>query len=272
MLRGINSESVDLIYLDPPFNKKKVFTAPIGTTAEGASFKDIFREEDVKKAWIALIKKDYPKIYSLLKGVEIFGGKYNWCYLTYMAIRLIECHRVLKRTGNLYLHCDPIMSHYLKLLLDCIFEERNFRNEVVWWYKDPSGGSKRNFRKKHDILFFYSKTDDYFFNVDAVRLPYAENTLKQERSKTTSFGRIVKTNPLGKLPDDVFEIAIINSQAKERVGYPTQKPIALIERIINASSNKGDTVLDPFCGCATTCVASGRVESRCVFCAYVVGD
>ena len=113
-------------------------------------------------------------------------------------------------------------------------------NDIVWWYKDPSGGTTRSFRRKHDLLLFYAKTPNYIFNVDAVRVPYSEGTIQQAEKGTTSFGRVVKVNPLGKLPDDVFEISIINSQAKERTDYPTQKPEALLERIIKASSNQGD--------------------------------
>ncbi len=125
VLQGINASCIDLIYLDPPFNKKKVFTAPIGSSAEGASFRDIFRAEDIKKEWLLEIKEGHEKIYSFLDGIKIIEGgtSYNFCYLAYMAIRLIECHRILKDTGSLYLHCDPTMSHYLKILLDCVFGE-----------------------------------------------------------------------------------------------------------------------------------------------------
>ena len=119
ILRGIDSDCVDLIYLDPPFNKKKVFTAPIGSNAEGASFSDIFREEDVKDDWLQDIKEDHYFIHNLLSTVKVIEGRasYNFCYLAYMAIRLIECQRVLKPTGSIYLHCDPTMSHYLKLII-----------------------------------------------------------------------------------------------------------------------------------------------------------
>ena len=144
ILRGINSNCIDLIYLDPPFNKNKTFTAPIGTSAEGAEFKDIFEEKDVKDEWLRAIEIKHPKIYSLIDGVRSVSNKYNWRYLSYMAIRLIECHRVLKVTGSLYLHCDPTMSHYLKLLMDCIFEEKNFRNEIIWKRK-----THKRVRKKH---------------------------------------------------------------------------------------------------------------------------
>ena len=130
----------DLIYLDPPFNKNKIFTAPIGSNAEGASFSDIFREEDVKEDWLLDIKEDHFAIHNLLSAVRVIEGRtsYNFCYLAYMAIRLMECQRILKSTGSIYLHCDPTMSHHLKLLLDCIFGEKNFLNEVIWAYR--SGG------------------------------------------------------------------------------------------------------------------------------------
>ncbi len=163
VLRGINSDSVDLIYLDPPFNKNKVFMAPIDTTSEGASFVDIFREADVKEEWLYLIKKKYKKTYGLIEGVKQFGNKYNWCYLSYMAVRLMEIRRVLKDTGSVYLHCDPTMSHYLKLLLDCIFDEKNFRNEIVWCYSRPSAPKQRQLSRVHDIIFWYSKGDHWLF-------------------------------------------------------------------------------------------------------------
>ena len=119
VLQGINGESVDLIYLDPPFNKKKTFTAPIGSSAEGASFKDYFREEDVKDEWVETIKEDHIELYNFLNGVKSVSNSkhylYNYCYLCYMAIRLIEMRRVLKDTGSIYFHCDPTMSHYIKI-------------------------------------------------------------------------------------------------------------------------------------------------------------
>ena len=124
ILRGIDTKSVDLIYLDPPFNKKKVFTAPVGTSAEGASFQDIFKESDIKEEWLGLIAESYPTLYDYINGIGHIGHKSNKYYLCYMAIRLIELHRVLKDTGSLYLHCDSTMGAYLKLLLDSIFGEK----------------------------------------------------------------------------------------------------------------------------------------------------
>ena len=164
ILEGINSNSIDLIYLDPPFNKNKVFTAPIGTSAEGASFSDIFREEDVKDEWLKTIEEDHDELYKFLCGIKNRGNEYNFCYLCYMAIRLIECQRILKDTGSLYLHCDPTMSHYLKLLLDVIFGEKNFRNEIIWHYynKMPTGGKVLD--RQHDIIFHYTLNKKYTLN------------------------------------------------------------------------------------------------------------
>ena len=130
ILRGMNSDTVDLIYLDPPFNTKKTRTSTIGKSSEEASFKDIFREEDVKDDWEQTIKEDNFNLHYFLLGIH--GNNYNYSYLCYMAIRLIEMQRILKDTGSLYLHCDPTMSHYLKIVLDCVFGEKNFRNEIVW--------------------------------------------------------------------------------------------------------------------------------------------
>ena len=257
ILRGIDSDCIDLIYLDPPFNKKKTFTAQIGSHAEGASFSDIFREKDIKDEWLQDIKEDYFSIHNLLTAVRAIEGRtsYNFCYLAYMAIRLIECQRVLKPTGSLYLHCDQTMSHYLKLLLDCIFGEKNFRNEIAWWY-GGGGASQKNWAKKHDIILYYSKTEDLIFNTDAVREDYKWD--KGQRRADGSARDLKK----GKLPDNVFQLHGIMPWAKERTGYPTQKPLVLLERIIAASSPVGGVVLDPFCGCATTCVAAERL-GRC---------
>ena len=143
VLRGIDSNTVDLIYLDPPFNKKKQFTSPIGSSAEGASFKDYWGLEDVKSAWIEILKEKHPKIANFLATTDNIGHKSNKYYLTYMAVRLIEMHRVLKETGSVYLHCDPTMSHYLKLLMDCIFGYQNYINEIVWCYHGPGSPNMR---------------------------------------------------------------------------------------------------------------------------------
>ncbi|MBC6428938.1 MAG: GIY-YIG nuclease family protein [Cellvibrionales bacterium] len=291
VLRGINDSCIDLIYLDPPFNKNKVFSAPLGSSAEGTSFKDIFREEDLKEEWLQEIAEERPDLFHFLTAIKLVGKPYNFAYLAYMTIRLLECFRILKDTGSLYLHCDLTMSHYIKLMLDCIFGENNFRNELVWCYKDGAN-SKSQYNKKHDNLLFYSKGHDYTFNYEAILRPLAESTVKKYRHQDSKgkyrlMGRGIVSSPIkskrdvspkweqmnpelvyrhymkkGALPLDWLEMPPINQNSKERTKYPTQKPLALLDHIIRASSNAGDTVLDPFCGCATTCIAAEK-QSRC---------
>ncbi len=202
-------------------------------------------------------------------GLKDYGNKYNFCYLVYMAIRLIECHRILKDTGSLYLHCDPTMSHYLKILLDCVFGEKNFRNEIVWCYTRMSAKGQRKLSQAHDIIFWYCKSNRWTFNVDEIRLPYAQGsknregyTLNRLGSGYSKEGKTV-LNPIGKFPED-WMTYIPYLRGKERTGYPTQKPLALLERIIQASSKKGELVLDPFCGCATTCIAAEKLGRKWV--------
>ena len=254
-----NNIKADLIYLDPPFNKKKTFTAPIGSRAEGAEFSDIFREEDVKEEWLETIKEDYDSIYSFLMGIKDYGNKYNFCYLAYMGIRLIEMRRVLKDTGSIYYHCDPTASHYIKIIMDGIFGRENFRNEIVWGYKS-GGASKNDFAKKHDIVLRYSKTRNCFFH----SLKYKRYLLRDEKTgkeigkdprkeKVKYYKDKIGTYRLNLMRDVWDDIGIISPNSKtERLGYPTQKPLALLDRIIKASCPMDGIVLDPFCGCGTT--------------------
>ncbi len=260
-MQGINSECIDLIYLDPPFSKNKKFTAPSGSSAEGAEFSDIFRNEDVKEEWLITISEDHAELYHYLNGVKGVGKPFNLAYLAYMAIRLIECHRVLKSRGSVYLHCGPAMSHYLKTTMDCIFSEGNFRNEVIWHYYNGTSNIRRAYVRKHDVILFYAKdAKSASFDEDAAREPYAadSNFVKNP----SSYQSVYLPNPLGKRMHDVWRMPTINNMAKERAGYPTQKPLALLDRIIRASSSEGDMVLDPFCGCATTCVAAERLNRQ----------
>ncbi len=274
ILQGINSNSIDLIYLDPPFNKKKIFTAPLVSSAKGASFSDIFRAKDVKDEWLQTIKEDQDKLYSFLESVRVIEGRtsYNFCYLAYMAIRLIEMHRILKDTGSIYYHCDPTMSHYIKILMDIIFGEKNFRNEIIWSYQG-TGQPKIHFKRKHDILLFYAKTNKAFFSHDGSSEPISEfSKSKYTKHDDKGYYKEIKHSDSGKLYKqyirhfqrmrDVWDIPIVNVMAKERTDYPTQKPLALLERIIKASSNEGDIVLDPFCGCATTCIAAEKLNRQ----------
>ena len=262
ILRGINTGTIDLIYLDPPFNTKKVFTAPIGSSAEGASFKDIFTQEDVKDEWVQSIKEDHDTMYHLLNAVKNIEGRtsYNFCYMAYMAIRLIECHRILKETGSVYLHCDPTMSHYLKLLLDCVFGGINFRNEIIWrigWvsgYKTKKVGWIRN----HDTLLYYTKAPRALSTFNKEYIPYPKGYTRRDGSAPNGRGIPIE-DTWNCHSGDVLDSIMIKSFSTEKVGYPTQKPLKLLERIIRASSNQGDIVLDPFCGCATTCVAAEKL-------------
>lgn len=261
ILRGINSECIDLIYLDPPFNSKANYAAPIGSKAAGAEFKDTWSLSDIDVAWLDLIETKYNAVNRVIQAAMTDSDK---SYLIYMAARLLEMHRILKADGSIYLHCDPTMSHYLKLLMDAIFGRKMFRNEIVWHYPSMSRASKW-FPKKNDIVLFYTKSDEYTFNADDehVREQYADSTKQRAKYGGAGFTRKQgKSNYLKsetKLADTVWKIPHVKSR-KERIGYPTQKPLKLLERTISASSNKGDIVFDPFCGCATTCVAADRLH------------
>lgn len=186
-------------------------------------------------------------------------------YLLNMAIRLKPMHRVLKKTGSIYLHCDPTASHYLKMLMDAIFGHRNYINELVWSYR-TGGVSKRHWPKKHDVLFLYDKSPK---QNSGSRSKHATHNPEQERifyekpffnSNVDEMGRIFADVYIR----DVWDIPAVINVSKERTGYPTQKPIALLERIIKSSSNEGDVVLDPFCGCGTTLHAAEELDRQWV--------
>ena len=285
ILQGINSNSIDLIYLDPPFNKNKVFTAPIGSSAEGASFKDWFREEDVKDEWVQTIKEDHIELHNFLTGIKTISTNkyylYNYCYLAYMAIRLIEMRRILKDTGSIYLHCDPTMSHYIKLLMDIIFGEKNFKNEIVWKkYGGVKNYAKMKLTTATDSIFYYSKTKISALNpvYEKASESYIKAEYKYEdkdgvyallRGRNYQVTGKPKKKYLRDFPGSLItslwlgeDVAPLNTSSRERVGYPTQKPLTLLERIIKTSSKEGDIVLDPFCGCATTCVAAEKLHRQ----------
>ena len=325
ILRGMNSECVDLIYLDPPFNSNQNYAAPVGSKAAGAAFKDTWTLSDLDVAWMGLVADEQPAIAYTLKAAGVTHGKGMQSYLTMMAVRLLEMRRVLKETGSIYLHCDPTASHYLKLLMDAIFGHGNFRNEIIWQRTLAKSQTFRQLPSNHDIIFGYQKTSAATWNIDAAYIPYDVENLPpktaakynhcdsegrryrldnltspaqnrpnlhyeflgvtrvwrwtKERMQAAYDNGIVVQPSLGAVPSmkryldeqkglplgDVWvDIPPINSQAKERTGYPTQKPIALLERIISACSNPGDVVLDPFCGCATACVAADKLGRQWV--------
>ena len=343
MRKHLPDASVDLVYLDPPFNSNRdynlLFREQSGEPAQGQikAFTDSWQWSE--RAYDEFCQTcPLPALVELVQGfVRTLGRNDLTAYLVMMAPRLVELHRVLKPTGSLYLHCDPTASHYLKVMLDVIFGARHFRNEIVW-KRTSAHSSARRWGDVHDILLFYSKTENYTWNAVfqpheakhveskytfadtrgrympsdltgagrtsgdsgkswrgydpsalgrhwAVPRKIVEELVGKERASqmTTQekldlldahgyihwpaqgkgFPRFKKYLSEGTLIQDVItDIPPINSQARERLGYPTQKPLALLERILQASSNAGDTVLDPFCGCGTAIVAAQKLNRR----------
>ena len=257
VLRGMNDESVDLIYLDPPFNSKTNYAAPIGSQAAGAEFKDTWTLDDLDVAWLDLIEAKHP---ALNKVIHAAMTKSDKSYLIYMAARLLEMKRVLKDTGSIYLHCDPTMSHYLKLVMDAIFGRKMFRNEIVWCYK-LGGRPGKGWPKKHDVILYYTRSDQFSFDQDSIRIPYESSGGYISSGRKIVGDKVYHVNPNGKVPEDWWPIPALNRQSKERVGYPTQKPLKLLQRIIRASCPDDGIILDPFCGCATACIAA-EIEQR----------
>ena len=217
---------------------------------------------------MGLVADEQPAMYQVLRTAGLTHDKRMQSYLCMIAVRLLEMRRVLKDTGSIYLHCDPSASHYLKWLMDSIFGQRNFINEVVWYYRS-AGVPKTARARRHDNLLRYAKKNgSHYFDPDPIRQPYAEATVERFSHYIgnvrggADFGQ-QSLNPRGKHPDDVItHIQPIAPSAKARIGYPTQKPIELLEDIIASSSNKGDVILDPFCGCATACVAAEQLGRR----------
>jgi DNA modification methylase len=324
----IKDESVDLIYLDPPFNSRQdynvLFAEKDGTRSSSQimAFEDTWEwNMDAEAAYQEIVERG-GRVSDAMRAFRTFLGHSDMmAYLAMMAPRLIELHRVLKMTGSIYLHCDPTASHYLKILMDGIFGVANFVNEINWKrssaHSDAKQGAK-HFGRVSDTLLFYSKTPDRKWNslyvpydpeyvardyrrvdpdgrryrIDNIQGPggAAKGNPKYEFLGVTRFwryskermdelyrqGRIVQTKPgavpqykryldemLGVPVQNVWtDIPVINNRSSEKLGYPTQKPEALLERIINASSNEGDVVLDPFCGCGTAISVAQRLNRR----------
>ena len=269
ILREFEANSIDLICTDPPFNSGRNYNIFLASKAQQKAFKDIWTWDDAAKETRqnieerALTSDTYRALDNALKGYDSVlqhGASGDQgamrAYLTFMGPRLVELHRVLSTTGSIYLHCDPNASHYLKGIMDAIFGSKNFRNEIIWCYRG-GGVPKLDFARKHDILLRYSKTKKVTFNVDGVRIPYSQESQDRLKYTARSFrGDKVynnyQQNPKGKHPEDWWVMQPIMPSSKEYLGYPTQKPRELYERIIEASSNIGDLILDPFCGCGTT--------------------
>ena len=326
----VKDESVDLIYLDPPFNSNAnyniLFKSPEGhnSDAQIEAFEDTWHWNDsAERAFDEVMRSGNTAAFELLRAMRGFLGDNDMmAYLAMMAVRLLELHRVLKPTGSLYLHCDPTASHYLKLLLDGVFGPPFFRSEIIWKRTSAHSNSKRNFAGVHDVIFLYSKTSklvhneaftpysaeyvaEHFVHIDADGRRFRRSDLRNPGVRpnltydyAASNGITYKPHPNGwavsrevmekldregrlffpkkedaRLRKKIYldespgvpatdmwdDLPPIHASAAERLGYPTQKPLALLERIIAASSNEGDVVLDPFCGCGTAVHAAEKL-------------
>lgn len=328
----IADESVDLVYLDPPFNSNRNYSVIFnkqGASGEAASaqieaFEDTWHWTHTTAQQFSEFATTAPgAVADALTAFRTMRGENDaMAYLVNMAPRLVELHRVLKPTGSLYLHCDPTMSHYLKVLLDGIFDVRNFRNEIIWERVAAKGSKMKRLPANHDVILAYAKSKDAkwyeittpydpddldaktatkyrhvdedgrryrlgpLLNPEQGKRPNLHYELlgvtrtwrweKPRMEKAVAEGRVVQSAP-GKVPEQVMyldeqkgrltgdvwtDVNVLNSQAAERLGYPTQKPLALLERIIEATTDPGDVVLDPFCGCGTTVDAAQKLGRR----------
>lgn len=316
VMRGMDSETVHLIYADPPFNSKRIYQGMAGTKAAGHRFRDTWSWNDAKEEWLDQFANDWPVIADLLKVARSHSDGMAG-YLAFMAVRVIEMQRALRPDGSLYLHCDTTASSYLRNLLDCVFGSKNFRNEIVWRRYGSHNDASRRFGRIHDTILFYSKEDAYTWT-DNAREPYDDEYIAKAYREQDATGRYA-TAPLharqlsgggyhfewrgvtdvwrfsrerldemdaaglihwperGRIPrrkvyldetkgvparDMILDIKPLSRA--EHTGWQTQKPLALLERIIKASSNPGDIVFDPFCGCGTALVAAEQLGRRWV--------
>ena len=323
----IPDESVDLVYLDPPFNSQRAYNVPLKDEsgkeahAQIMAFKDTWNwDESASFTYQDLVENAPINVAKMINAMHDFiGPNPLMAYLVMMTARLIELRRALKPTGSIYLHCDPTASHYLKIVLDTVFGMENFRNEIIWQRTNVHSDSK-TWSAVSDTILFYTKSNTFTWN--PVYLPLTEEHLESKYRNVDSDGRrytlsdMTSPNPRpnmmyewkgfvsppngwrysketmakldaedriwypadksrrprlkryldempGRLVSSVWtDISPINSQAQERLGYPTQKPLSLLERIIQASSNAGDVVLDPFCGCGTAVVAAQKLNRK----------
>jgi site-specific DNA-methyltransferase (adenine-specific) len=321
----IKSESVDLVYLDPPFNSNAtynvLFRGPSGDSSQAQieAFEDTWHwNNQAEKAFDDVMQGRNSDVAEMLRAMRSFLKDNDMmAYLTHMAVRLVELHRVLKPTGSIYLHCDPTASHYLKLLMDAVFGKDAISSEIIWLRTTPKGLAFTRFSSNHDVLLYYRKSEKFIWNPQYI--PYSMEYLKRydlideatgKRFQATSllnpnpdrpnltyeFGGHTKVwrwtrermqkafedgkvylPPSGGIPREKrfldeqegvpissvwTDIPAVNAVAQERLGYPTQKPVALLERILSASSNPGDVVLDPFCGCGTTVHAAQKLDRQ----------
>lgn len=271
----VADESVDLCYIDPPFNSKRNYFQIYNNQgsedrAQAQAFVDTWSwGDDAVKALDEILdienlqnRRFTEQTVELIRGLEkVLGRGALLAYLVSMTLRIVEIHRVLKPTGSFYIHCDPTASHYLKIICDSIFcaagAGGNFLNEIAWLYKS-GGASKRHFSRKHDILFLYAKSKkDYFFKARKEKSynrglkPYRFKGVEEFKDDVGWYTKVGMK--------DYWQIDMVGRTSAERLGYPTQKPEALLERVIKSSSKKGDVVLDAYCGCGTTVAVAQRL-------------
>lgn len=274
--RKVGSGTVDLCYIDPPFNSKRNYNQiynNVGSEdrAQAQAFTDTWVWDDHAIAGFDEILGNasgrfQPKLVDLIKGLAPVLGKGSLlAYLVSMSLRITEIHRVLKATGSFYLHCDPTSSHYLKLVLDAIFcsSGGDFQNEIDWCYKS-GGASKHHFSRKHDVLLFYTKSGKYTFNYQTEK-SYNRGLRPYHFKGVEEFKDEIGWHTLVGMKD-YWNIDMVGRTSAERLGYPTQKPEALLDRVIEASSNIGDlvldVVLDAYCGCGTTIASAQRLKRK----------
>ena len=273
------SESVDLIYLDPPFNSKQdynmLYSAEVAGDAQYRAFADTWVWDDAAADRYERFDGQVGDTARAIRGLRrILGESGMLAYLTYMTERLAECHRLLKPTGSLWLHCDPTASHPLKMVLDVIFGPGRFRNEIIWCYPPKGRGPAKGFHRKHDVLLYYSKSGHK--TAGTFHRPYTPLTAsaRAKFSMTDQDGRKYKEfkgrrtyldESKGRpVPSWWTDIAPAGQSRIEYLGYETQKPVKLLSRIIETCTNRGDLVLDPFCGCGTTVSAARSLGRRWV--------
>jgi site-specific DNA-methyltransferase (adenine-specific) len=273
--RHVPSGSVDLVYLDPPFQSGRTYHLYTGVRAQTPGpmvFDDTWTFGHHTKRTLELMIGDDNRIGRALGGLYGFLGPCDMmAYLVTMAERIVEIHRVLRLSGSVFLHCDPTASHYLKIVMDAVFGADCFRNEVIWRYRRWPTKARR-FQRMHDVLLFYTRAPStiHTFHTLYGYEDLAESTkktfgTKKQRADFSAGHRkpgLTDEETLGPPLSDVWEIGVIAAKGKERLGYPTQKPEALLERIILAASNEGDLVLDPFCGSGTTLGVAERLGRK----------
>ena len=273
VLRGMNSETVDLIATDPPFNTKRNRSGTAGHYVDKWKWGDTgilpdqWKWNEVHPKWLEEIKDDNPALFQVIEAARVCHDEDIAAFLCFLSVRLLECHRILKPTGSLYLHCDHAANSYIRMAMSAIFGKNNLRNEIIWCYSRPSAPKQRQLSRVHDTIFWFSKGKQWTFNPDAIRQPYAYSSREREgysaHTSKVADGSVQLDNR-GKFPESWIYISPLKGNSREYTGSPDQKPLALYERIIKASSNEGDLVLDPFCGCATTIIAARNFNRRWV--------